>query len=216
MLAKSLPRLFARAPVSRFSATRALSSWTDSLNPQKTAVVLIEFQNEFASEGGKLHPAVKDVMASNNMLHNSAKMVKIAREKGCKIMHAAITFSADFKELSKTPYGILGNVKAGSCFVKDTWGADFEKTMQPSADDIIVQGKSGLCGFETTNLHFLLSQNGIENVVLAGFLTNCCVESTMRAAYEKGFKVVTLTDCTAATSLAEQVVLATYPLNYIA
>merc|ERR1712014_193384 len=35
---------------------------------------------------------------------------------------------------------------------------------------------------------------------LCGFLTNCCVESTMRTAYEKGFHVVTLTDCTATTS----------------
>ena len=40
-------------------------------------------------------------------------------------------------------------------------------------------------------------------VVLAGFLTNCCVESTMRSAYENGYRVITLTDCTAATSTAE-------------
>merc|ERR1711998_71106 len=36
--------------------------------------------------------------------------------------------------------------------------------------------------------------------VLCGFLTNCCVESTMRTAFEKGFNVVTLTDCCATTS----------------
>jgi hypothetical protein len=37
-----------------------------------------------------------------------------------------------------------------------------------------------------------------------GFLTNCCVESTMRTAYEKGYNVVTLTDCTATLSDDEQ------------
>lgn len=63
----------------------------------------------------------------------------------------------------------------------------------------MVQGKSGLCGFTSTNLPFILSHNGIKNVALAGFLTNCCVESTMRAAYEAGFNVITLTDCCAAT-----------------
>ena len=36
--------------------------------------------------------------------------------------------------------------------------------------------------------------------MLSGFLTNCCVESTMRTAYEKGFNVVTLTDLTATTT----------------
>ena len=37
-------------------------------------------------------------------------------------------------------------------------------------------------------------------VAICGFLTNCCVESTMRTAYEKGFNVITLSDCCAATS----------------
>jgi len=35
-------------------------------------------------------------------------------------------------------------------------------------------------------------------------LTNCCVESTMRTGYEKGFDVVTLKDCTATLSEEEQ------------
>jgi nicotinamidase-related amidase len=40
--------------------------------------------------------------------------------------------------------------------------------------------------------------------VLAGFLTNCCVESTMRTAYERGYDVVTLTDCRAASTSDEE------------
>ena len=81
------------------------------------------------------------------------------------------------------------------------WGADFAPSMRPHPGDFIVKGKSGLCGFESTNLDFLLRQKGISHVILAGFLTNCCVESTMRSAYEKGYKVYTLKDCTAATSV---------------
>jgi nicotinamidase-related amidase len=61
--------------------------------------------------------------------------------------------------------------------------------MKPKEGDLIVKGKSGLCGFQSTNLDFLLRQNDIKNVVLAGFLTNCCVESTMRTAYEYGYRV---------------------------
>jgi len=40
-------------------------------------------------------------------------------------------------------------------------------------------------------------------VALGGFLTNCCVESTMRSAHERGREVDTLTDCVAATSQEE-------------
>ena len=76
--------------------------------------------------------------------------------------------------------------------------------MKPADSDIVCKGKSGLCGFQTTNLDFLLRQNQIKNVVLGGFLTNCCVESSMRSAYELGYKVYTLKDCCAATSVEAQ------------
>ena len=76
--------------------------------------------------------------------------------------------------------------------------------LTPQKGDIIIEGKRGLCGFESTNLEFILRSHGITDVALGGFLTNCCVESTMRVAYEKGYNVVTLTDCTAALSVEEQ------------
>merc|ERR1712060_626629 len=70
--------------------------------------------------------------------------------------------------------------------------------------DVIVKGKKGLDAFPGSNLEGLLRKHGIETVAICGFLTNCCVESTMRTAYEKGFNVVTLTDCTATTSAEGQ------------
>ena len=50
----------------------------------------------------------------------------------------------------------------------------------------MVEGKKGLDAFPGTNLESLLKENGIETLALSGFLTNCCVESSMRTAYEKG------------------------------
>ena len=44
---------------------------------------------------------------------------------------------------------------------------------------------------------------GITTIVIGGFLTNCCVESTIRTGYEHGYQVITLQDCVAATSLEE-------------
>ncbi|CAN5359718.1 hypothetical protein BH23ACT7_BH23ACT7_12890 [soil metagenome] len=66
-----------------------------------------------------------------------------------------------------------------------------------------MEGKRGLDTFASTNLDFMLRSKGIRTVVLGGFLTNCCVESTMRSAYENGYAVITLTDCVAATSVEE-------------
>jgi nicotinamidase-related amidase len=76
--------------------------------------------------------------------------------------------------------------------------------MTPKDGGLIVKGKKGLDAFPGTDLEQLLVDNSIETIVLCGFLTNCCVESTMRTGYEKGFNVVTLTDCTATTSAEGQ------------
>jgi len=55
-----------------------------------------------------------------------------------------------------------------------------------------------------TNLDELLLSKDIDNVILTGFLTNCCVESTMRTAYEKGYNVFTVPDCCGSMGENEQ------------
>jgi biuret amidohydrolase len=141
------------------------------------------------------------MMIRPKVLENSVQVASMARQAGARILHCPISFQPGHEEISNSPYGILKDVKGGACFTAGTWGADICSAMMPHSGDLVVKGKSGLCGFESTNLEFLLRQHGIQTIVLAGFLTNCCVESTMRTAYEKGFKVYTLKDCTAATSI---------------
>jgi nicotinamidase-related amidase len=174
-----------------------------ALDPATTAVVLIEYQNEFTSDGGALHGAVAEVMDKTNMLANTEQVVAAARAAGATIMHAPITFAAGYNELSRHPYGILKGVVDGSAFVKGTWGAAIVDALQPQDGDILIEGKRGLDTFASTNLDFILRSKGIQTIILGGFLTNCCVESTMRTGYENGYQVITLTDCTAATSVAE-------------
>ncbi|AXT86350.1 isochorismatase [Aeromicrobium sp. A1-2] len=176
---------------------------TLKLDPAKTAVVLIEYQNEFASEGGVLHGAVAPVMDKTGMLANTVAFVDSARAAGATIMHAPITFSAGYNELTRHPYGILKGVVDGNAFVKGSWGAAIIDDLTPAETDIVIEGKRGLDTFASTNLDFILRSKGIETIVLAGFLTNCCVESTMRSGYEAGFRVITLTDCLAGTSQEE-------------
>jgi len=174
-----------------------------SLDPATTAVVLIEYQNDFTTEGGVLHSAVQPVMDKTAMLANTVRLVDAARAAGATVMHAPITFAESYHELSQHPYGILKGVVDGTAFVKDSWGAAIVEQLSPAPQDILIEGKRGLDTFASTNLDFILRNKGITTIVLPGFLTNCCVESTMRTGYERGYDVITLTDCTAATSVEE-------------
>ena len=174
-----------------------------TIDPKTTAVVLIEYQNDFTTEGGVLHEAVSEVMDKTDMLAHTREVVKAARNAGATIMHAPIAFTEGYGEITNRPYGILKGVVDGQAFVKGSWGAQIIDELTPAAGDIVVEGKRGLDTFASTNLDFILRSKGISTVALGGFLTNCCVESTMRSAYENGYRVITLSDCVAATSVEE-------------
>ena len=164
-----------------------------TLDPKTTALLLIEYQNEFTSKGGVLHGAVAGVMGETKMLANTVALVAAARSKGVTIMHAPIMFAEGYGELGARPYGII----------KGSWGAAIVDDLAPQEGDIVIEGKRGLDTFASTNLDFILRSKGIKTLILGGFLTNCCVESTMRTAYEHGFDVITLVDCVAGTSTEE-------------
>ncbi len=140
---------------------------------------------------------------STGMLQNTVDLVAKARAAGATIVHTPISFVAGYGEISAQPYGILAGVVDSNSFVKGTWGAEIVDDMTPEPGDIVIEGKRGFDAFASTNLDFILRSKGITTIALGGFLTNCCVESTMRTGYEKGYQVYTLTDCLAATSHEE-------------
>ena len=173
------------------------------MDPNRTALVLIEFQNDFTSDGGALHGAVAESMQSTGMLANAVRTTGAARSAGAAVVHCPISFAGGYREITASPYGILKGVVDSNAFVQGEWGAQIVDDLKPAPEDIVIEGKCGLDAFASTNLDFVLRSKGIQTIALAGFLTNCCVESTMRSAYERGYEVVTLTDCVAATSAAE-------------
>ena len=171
-----------------------------SADPSKTAVLCIEYQNEFATEGGKLNPAVKPVMDSTGMMDKTVDVCAAARAAGAKVFHEAITFAEDASDNPNKGLGILAGCAGDKLFTAGTWNADFCEPMKPKDGDVIILGKKGLDGFPGSDLEEKLVANGIETVAIAGFLTNCCVESTMRTAYEKGFNVSFKKSCSSLMS----------------
>ncbi|MEW6266285.1 MAG: cysteine hydrolase [Thermodesulfobacteriota bacterium] len=173
------------------------------MKAKDTAVVLIEFQNEFCKEGGKLYGGVKAELARQGTIPNAVKLARGAREKGALVVYAPFVFNPEYYE----KYQMAGIVKAvadGGAFRKGSWGAEIIEELKPQSGDKVVSGKCTLCGFNGTDLADILKNAGVKNVVTAGFLTNFCVESTSRTAYDKGYSVTIVKDATAANSKEEQ------------
>lgn len=67
-----------------------------------------------------------------------------------------------------------------------------------------MEGKRGLNAFHSTALQAELEKRGITQVVLAGVVTSLCIDSTARSAFELGYDVTILSDCTAGRTQYEQ------------
>merc|ERR1712124_97300 len=124
-----------------------------NVDAKKTAVVFIEYQNEFTTEGGKLHEAVKGTIGT------SVGVAEAARAAGATVMHAPISFKEEASDNPNKGIGILAGCAGDKLFTEGAWNAEFHPSMQPAEGDVVVKGKKGLDAFPGTDLESQLVAN---------------------------------------------------------
>lgn len=169
----------------------------------ETAVVLIEFQNDFCKEGGKLYPVVKEELARQNTLASAVKLLEGARQKGALIIHCPFVYDPQWVDACGV-CGIVAAAAESGAFLAGRRGVEIIDELRPREDEVVLDGKRALSAFSHTRLEEILKSKSIRNVVLAGFLSNVCVESTARSAYDRGYHVLVVRDATASASRANQ------------
>ena len=110
------------------------------MKANETAVVLIEFQNEFCKEGGKLYGLVKDEMQRLGTIANGVKLLEVARSKGCLVIHCPFVFDEKWVD-EKCVCGILAGAKEDGAFRPGDWGTEFIDEMQVKNGEIVLTGK---------------------------------------------------------------------------
>jgi nicotinamidase-related amidase len=95
-------------------------------------------------------------------------------------------------------------MKLVGAFTEGSTGAENIPELDECGDRIqYVSGKVGFNAFSNTTLGDVLSERGIENVLVCGMVTSLCIDSTGRAAYERGYDVTILSDCSSARTDTE-------------
>jgi nicotinamidase-related amidase len=175
------------------------------MNSKTTAILFIEFQNEFVRPGGQCFNLVRDEMSRQHTLAHAVKLMEIARKKQILCVQIPFISQGDFIERHNVR-GLVADLHRQGMFKRGSWGGDQIEEMRPKAqfDDVMIHGKCALSGFSHTQLEQILRQRGIRHVIVCGFLTNLCVEGTARSAYDRGFTVTIARDATAATSREHQ------------
>ncbi len=170
----------------------------------KTAFIFIGYQNDYFAEDGILKGAIEESANANEVLNNTLHLIDRVKPSAAKLIQTPIHFTHAYEELDE-PVGILKIIRDVGAFQKGKPGSAIIEQFRNHDDCIeVVDGKRGLNAFSNTELERNLIKYGIENVVLAGAVTSICIDSTGRAAHERGYKVFVLSDCTAGRSNFEQ------------
>ncbi|HKA52359.1 MAG TPA: cysteine hydrolase family protein [Candidatus Binatia bacterium] len=174
------------------------------MDPRQTALVLIGYQNDYFAADGVLCSVIEESSRVTGTLSNTVDLLERLRSSPLLVIATPIVFTRDYSELVE-PIGILKTVKEMGAFRAGTKGVETIPELRRFGERIMeVPGKRGLNAFSNTDLDNLFHQRGITHVVLAGVVTSICVDSTGRSAYERGYKVSILSDCTSGRTTFEQ------------
>lgn len=176
------------------------------MDPSKTAIILIGYQNDYFSEQGILRSAVEESTKVTGVLKNTVDLLRqMSTFQTFKcLITTPIVFTPNYGELDD-PVGILKVIVDTGAFQEGSIGIKTITELDEFKSDIIeIPGKIGLNAFRNTKLHQTLKDNNIEHVVLAGAVASICIDSTGRAASELGYSVTVLSDCVSSRSVFEQ------------
>jgi nicotinamidase-related amidase len=144
------------------------------LDPRKTALLIVDMQNDFVKEGGKLVvPTAKDTVPVIR------KLLDLARQHGMLVAYTQDTHLPNDPE-----FPIWGE----HCLI-GTWGWEIVDELKPQPNELVVQ-KRRYDGFYGTALEHDLRVAGVDTVIITGTVANICVLHTAGSAALRWFKVV--------------------------
>ena len=159
------------------------------MNPRTTALILVGYQNDYFAKDGILRGVIEPASSVDSVLAASVALLNALAPTAASLISTPIVLTPDYRALA-SPVGILNAIKESGAFKRGTPGADTIPELLAFGDRIeYVTGKVGFNAFSDTRLADVLAERGIKDVLVAGMVTSLCIDSTGRAAYERGYNV---------------------------
>src|SRR5262249_30370104 len=159
----------------------------------RTAVVVVDMQNAFASPNGLLDIAGTDISGADGVVRRVGELLEATRAAGVQVVYLQTGYKPDLSNgggaASPNPQKetALRLMRArpelrGKLLVEGTWDFQIVEALAPRDADIVVL-KTRYSGFAGTQLDSILRARELRYLVFVGIATNVCVESTLRDAY---------------------------------
>ena len=152
------------------------------VNPNRTALIVVDMQNDFVKEGGTL--VVPDAEGTIPRINS---LLSLARESGMKVVFTQDTHTGGDPEWDIWPE----HVSEGS------WGWQIVDELSPREGELVIR-KVRYDAFYGTHLDHFLRLWGVDTLVLCGTVANICVHYTAASAALRWYAVIVPRDATSA------------------
>jgi ureidoacrylate peracid hydrolase len=176
------------------------------VSPDDTAVVVVDMQNAYASEGGYVDLAGFDIAGAASVIGRIGQVLETARGAGMPVIFLQNGWDPDYVEAG-TPASpnwhksnALKTMRArpelkGQLLARGGWDYELVDALKPQPGDIRVH-KPRYSAFFNSQLDSILRARGIKTIVFVGIATNVCVESTLRDGFHLEYFGIMLEDAT--------------------
>ncbi len=161
------------------------------LDPKRTAVFVVDAQNSEVTPAYRHEKPEYWAAVHDRALPAMRRLIDEARAAGCEIVYTVIeALTRDGRDRS------LDHKLSGILVPKGAWEGKVIDAVAPGDDDVLLP-KTSSGAFNSTNADYVLRNLGIDNVIVVGFLTDQCVDMTVRDAADRGYYVVCAEDACA-------------------
>lgn len=166
-----------------------------ALDPRRTALLVVDMQNGFLSPEGSIARLGLPIDRARAAVEPARRLVRAFRAAGAPVIFTQTVFRADYSDAGLQaerfpPLAALGHLVDGSA------DAAIVDALAPEPGERVVR-KNRFDAFHGTPLEDALRATRADTLVLAGVATNVCVESTARAAFDRGYRVILPREATA-------------------
>jgi nicotinamidase-related amidase len=191
-------------PAKRCSKTKLMAeplTRDRPINKGRAVLLIVDVQNgTFGPAQAKSKPEFH-TLASTRVIPNIRRLLEAFRG-GLEVMYTVIeNLTQDGRDRS------LDYKLSDFNFAKGSWESRVVEEIVPQDDEIVLP-KTSSSVFNSTNLDYLLRNIGIEDVFVVGFLTDQCIDHTVRDGADHGYYMTCVHDaCTAETEARHEAAL---------
>jgi len=163
---------------------------------KNSALLVIDMQNGFLMKGGSCDQIGLPIDQLQHAIEPCARLISAARAHSVPIIYTRYVYRADFQDGGLLVKELMPALETFDALIAGSKDAEVLSSLAPLDGDYVLD-KNRASAFFATPLETWLRGLGIEDIVVCGVTTNCCVETSVRDASQRDYRTFVVADAVA-------------------